>query len=314
MNHAVAFLILLVCCPSDTTAFSTLRTATTQHSLQRSSVAHRPIKLDRHVATDFVTRRGDPATFALEMNGYSNDADGTGGFFDDLQINIPYAAAYIFFLGYAYFRSVGEASGASQEVLNVFLADPVNPGCNELFAAVFNLLGLVGIPMACILLPGAKDQKLPAAPFLAGSFFGGFGILGPYTIVRKSRTELEKSELGWFTVNVLENKLFNWAVVGLAISTFFSTGCVSAFADDSAGLISGYGDLFSSTAIASASSVDLFILTLTAASLIPEDLARRGMKEKSSANIIAASTILLPVVGSAIYCALRPSLEVLEEE
>jgi hypothetical protein len=37
-------------------------------------------------------------------------------------------------------------------------------------------------------------------------------------------------------------------------------------------------------------------------------LKRRGVTDMTKANIIAASTVLLPVIGSTIYCALRPPL------
>jgi hypothetical protein len=125
---------------------------------------------------------------------------------------------------------------------------------------------------------------------------------------RKVVTEVSKSDLGWVTRNVLENKILNWIVVALAFSTFYSTGLFAGILLDPAGQIQGYMDLFSSTAICSVSSFDLAILTMTAASLIPEDLKRRGMDDSGRAYAIAASTLLLPVVGSTIYCALRPSL------
>ncbi len=84
------------------------------------------------------------------------------GFFDDLTINPPYAIAYVLFLGYAFIRTLGEDEGASMEVLQGFFNDPLNPGCNEIFTTIFNLLGLFFVPMACLLMPGAKGQKLPA--------------------------------------------------------------------------------------------------------------------------------------------------------
>ena len=136
----------------------------------------------KHVTVAGLTRNkimGNPGTFptvATPSSDFSHgrqstiiakaknmDADESApGFFDDLTINPPYAIAYVLFLGYAYLRSTGEADGASMEVLQGFLNDPLNPGCNELFTTIFNLLGLFFIPMACLLMPGAKDQKLPA--------------------------------------------------------------------------------------------------------------------------------------------------------
>ena len=124
----------------------------------------------------------------------------------------------------------------------------------------------------------------------------------------KSVTDVTNADLGWVTKNVLENKIFNWAVVLLALNTFYVTGLFSGMLSDAAAEIQGYADLFSSAAICSASSVDLVILTLTMASMIPDDLKRRGVEDSGKAKAIAASTLLLPVVGSTIYCALRPSL------
>lgn len=95
-------------------------------------------------------------------------------FFDGLQINVPYALAYVSFLGFGFFMATTEASGASQVVLDKFLADPINPGVNELFATVFNLLGLVAFPLACLSMPGAKGQKINPLPFLLGGMFAGY--------------------------------------------------------------------------------------------------------------------------------------------
>lgn len=119
---------------------------------------------------------------------------------------------------------------------------------------------------------------------------------------------MTKSDLGWFTANVLENKLFNWGIAAAIISAYITSGGVAAFLSDPNELISGYVDLFSNTAIASASSMDFVILTLSAASFIPEDLSRRGVKGGVS-KLIAASTVLLPGIGVGLYCALRPSLD-----
>ena len=233
----------------------------------------------------------------------SNDAPG-------FRINPPYALAYVLFLGFAYIRQSAEVEGASMEALNQYIADPLNPGWNELFITIFNLLGLYAAPLACLLMPGSKNQKLPAAPFVLGSMFGGYGALGIYTSTREPNpTEVSKSDLGWFTANVLENKLFNYFILLLCASTYVTSGALGAFVSDPVGLIKGYGDMFSETALVSASSVDFVILTLTAAALVPEDLSRRGYKGDIAPELIAASTVLLPGLGAALYCALRPSLE-----
>ncbi|KAL3801047.1 hypothetical protein HJC23_002340 [Cyclotella cryptica] len=238
------------------------------------------------------------------------ESDEQTPFWNDLSINPPYVAAYVLFLSFAFYRSFTEPEGASMEILQGFFVDPINPGCNELFVAIFNLLGLYFVPLACLLMPGAKGQKLPATPFIFASMLGGYGFLGPYVMTREpSFSVVKKSDLGWFTSKVLENKIFNWVTVALILSAYINSGCIGALVSDPNGLISGYGDLASQTAIASASSMDFAILTLVAASFVPEDLARRGVQGGIAPYAIAASTVLLPGVGAALYCALRPPLD-----
>lgn len=122
-------------------------------------------------------------------------------------------------------------------------------------------------------------------------------------------TNVKEEDLGWVTKNVLENKIFNWAMVALAASCFVSTGFLGGLATDAGAQIQGYTELVQSSAIASVSSCDLAILTVAAASLIPEDLKRRGFDDSGKAAAIAASTVFLPIFGAVLYCALRPKLE-----
>lgn len=240
----------------------------------------------------------------------SDGVDGPESDTPGLTINPPFALAYVAFLGYAYLRNGAESEGASMEVLQQYIADPTNPGFNELFITVFNLLGLYAAPIACLLMPGAKGQKLPATPFILGAMFGGYGVLGPYAITRTPNpSPVTKADLGWFTANVLENKLFNYFIVLVCASTFVTSGAIGAFVADPGQLLQGYADMFSETAIVSASSLDLAILTLSGASFIPEDLSRRGYKGDVAPELIAASSVLLPGLGVALYCALRPSLD-----
>ena len=94
-------------------------------------------------------------------------------------------------------------------------------------------------------------------------------------------------------------------VVGLP----FVVGLVDAVAQDSAAAIQSYTDLFASSKLVSASSVDAIILNLAAASLIPRDLKLRQPDiEDSQAKFIGAATLLVPFLGPALYCALRPAL------
>lgn len=256
--------------------------------------------------TQYLHQKESLLTIAQATNNDQTEIEDQGGF----SINPPYAVAFVSFLSFAFYRSFTEADGASMRILEGFFADPLNPGCNELFVTIFNLLGLYFFPLACLLMPGTKGQKLPATPFVLASMLGGYGFLGPYMITREPSFEVvNKSDLGWFTANVLENKIVNWGLAAIVTSAYVSSGFFNALMSDPNQLISGYKELFSDTAIASASSIDFLILTLVAASLVPEDLARRGVKEGIAPYAAALSTILWPGVGAALYCALRPELE-----
>ena len=247
----------------------------------------------------------------------SNDEQNeNNGLLTNIKLNPPYAIAYLSFLLLATYMSSIEPSGASQTIIEKFISYPLHPeNINELFITEFNLLGLIGIPMSCLVMPGSKGQSLPAPPFLVGSSFAGYGALGIYMSTRQRPETLDNSNdtIGFVTRNILENKIFNWIVVGLALNTFVVTGVVSAFMNDGQSLWDGYLDTITSSALGFVSTVDLTILCLTAASLIPEDLERRGVKDSGKAVAIAASTLLLPVVGTTLYCALRPSLNNTEE-
>jgi hypothetical protein len=202
------------------------------------------------------------------------------------------------------------SSGASQDIINAFIADPLHPNTgSSLFEVVFNTLGLVGLPMACLLMPAAKGQKFSATPFLFGSSLAGYGSLGLYMMTRRPKDDVSVEDLGWFTKNVLENKIFNWLLVAALLNIYLITGAGQDLLSDFSGTFDTFLETITKSALGLTSTVDLTILCLTGASLVPEDLARRGITEKGKAYTIAASTLLLPAVGTAVYCALRPSLK-----
>ena len=134
------------------------------------------------------------------------------GFFSNLTINPSYAAFYLLFFSVATYMTNTEASGASQALIEKFIADPLHPGFgSSLFESVWNAIGLVGLPLACVIMPGAKGQKLNPTPFLFASSLAGYGSLGIFMSTRTPVPSVDKEDLGWFTKNVLENKIFNWA-------------------------------------------------------------------------------------------------------
>jgi len=138
---------------------------------------------------------------------------------------------------------------------------------------------------------------------------------GPYLSFRAPpRDEYNPGEASWFTRNVLESKLLGWGLVAGVVALPFYVGLVDAMAVDAGAAVQSYVDLFVTSKLVSASSVDAIILNLAAATLIPRDLKlRQPDMEDSQAKLIGASTLLLPFLGAALYCALRPALPAKED-
>ena len=90
----------------------------------------------------------------------------------------------------------------------------------------------------------------------------------------------------------------------------FYVGLVDVIATDGLSAAwQSYTDLFVESKFVSTSSVDAVVLNVAAASLIPRDLKlRQPDVDDSKARIVGASTLLLPFIGAALYCALRPAL------
>ena len=93
-----------------------------------------------------------------------------------------------------------------------------------------NLYTKMNDKQRAVLLPGAKDQRpLPAAPFVASSFFAGYGGVGPYMILREPRFgPIKRSELGFFPRVVTESKLFGAGLVAGAVGLPFPDGSFEA--------------------------------------------------------------------------------------
>jgi hypothetical protein len=250
------------------------------------------------------------ATFTSTTIRSQSDDNEKDGLFTNLSINPIYAAPYLVFLIVATYMSINEAPGASQAIIEKFIADPLHPNSGSaLFEVVFNTLGLIGLPMACLIMPGAKNQKFSPTPFLFGSAAAGYGSLGLFMMTRKPVVRVDTEELGFFTKNVLENKIFNWVLFFALANTYIITGAGEGLITNAGAIFQDFQQVLSQSALGLVSTLDLTILCLTGASLVPEDLERRGVDDKGKAYAIAASTLLVPAVGLALYSALRPSLD-----
>mmetsp|Transcript_28303 Transcript_28303/g.68856 ORF Transcript_28303/g.68856 Transcript_28303/m.68856 type:complete len:417 (+) Transcript_28303:221-1471(+) len=283
-------------------------------------------------------------------------------FNNKININPFYGTLWLGFLAYGIFFSPGEMLNPSDtQIIEQLISNPTNSATatatgemiNPLFFMVFNGLGLVPLVMAQLVVPqsalvstssspsedgeSGSGGGISSVPFVLGSFAAGFGSLGLYLTFRNPPPPIESTsevndeplltleETSWFTRNVLESKFFAVSVVLILSSLFVTSGLFTTSSSlSSTDVVDGYQQLASTSKLATVSSVDLMILTVTAATLIPSDYKLRTQRTggnvdavsgidgtdltEQQINLLAASTALLPVIGAAIYCALRPSL------
>ena len=114
------------------------------------------------------------STTALQQ---STDSD-AAGFFDDLELNVPYAALWAGLLAFALNAPGGLSNPESTELLNKIIANPLDPGCSVIFTWIFSLFTFIPVSLAALIMPSAQEQKLPATPALFGCSMLGYFVLG----------------------------------------------------------------------------------------------------------------------------------------
>lgn len=233
-------------------------------------------------------------------------------------INIPAATAWVALVAWTFTLAPGELNSASDTaILANIIADPVHPDVNALYYTLFNFFAVIPVILASVMLPqGRSGIGLPAGPFLLLSTFIGYFGFGPYLAFRAPPLdEIEDpAAVSWFTGKVLENKIFSALTVAFCLYLPFGSGLIPAVQENPAELWAGFVHLVSSSRFASVSLADLSILLVCTVSATPRDyLLRNPEADMDEARKVAALTALVPFLGSAAYCALRPPLPQAEE-
>jgi len=103
---------------------------------------------------------------------------------------LAYALLWVSFVVYAFVIAPGgspEAAAIDGTIIAKMISTPYDGTINPIFVAIFNSLGIVPAVLASLLLPGSgrlrqsegggPSQRLPALPFVIGSFaLGFFGV------------------------------------------------------------------------------------------------------------------------------------------
>lgn len=226
-------------------------------------------------------------------------------------LSYAYLTAWVGLMAFAFVFAPGElGSAADSAMLKSILDDPAHPAMNPFYYGIFNLFALIPIVLAATIAPRSSDKGIPAGPPLFLSTFIAYFVMGPYLAFRKTpkdNTTFSTQDLGWLTRNVWENKLVNYATVAFGIL------CLASGApglEDPVASWNGMLELLGTSRFASVSFADLSLITLILTKEVADDYKIRATDDNASkATLIGAATALLPILGAAIYCAVRPSFE-----
>jgi hypothetical protein len=222
------------------------------------------------------------------------------------------AMAAVYFSALFYLFSGAAPPSLPDETL-ALVKECVDPAAApSVFFFIFNALGIMPALYAAVLLPGAKDQSpLPAAPFLAASFFAGYGATGPFLALRQPRPgPVSRSELGFVGRTVTESRVFGAAML---LSSLLLAAKLLSIPDWPAA-IATFRSLFDSLQLVNVSSFDLLVLSLFFFEPAREDMQRRGWyappgEEPTTGQILRlAAFCAVPVLGPAAYVFARPAL------
>ncbi|WP_008318880.1 hypothetical protein [Leptolyngbya sp. PCC 6406] len=175
-------------------------------------------------------------------------------------------------------------------------------GINPAIVVLFNLMGIWPLVYAGLALVDGHGQRVPAWPFVVGSFGLGAFLLLPYLVLRSpnptfSAAGLRSGDQGPSRLlKLLESR---W------LGVFLTLGAAGLMAY---GLYAGdWADFvgqWRTSRFIHVMSLDFCALWLLVPCLLADDMARRSWKSPS----ILALVMAVPLVGAAAYLAFRPPL------
>jgi hypothetical protein len=247
------------------------------------------------------------AQHKLQLSSNSEEKGGMLSSFNPL-----YGSLWAAFLAFGLFLSPGSIGDpADTAILQAYIENPTAPeGINPIFLIIFNSLGVMPLIIAQLACPQGSKEGLPATPFLGAALGMGFGAAGLYLTLRDTPVDRKsQAEASWFTRYILENKITSVIALGLlalgvqpSVSIVDHQGWATA--------VSEFVALVEQSKFVSVSSLDLAVLTIAAATLIPRDLQLRTPEAETAevGRTIAILSLFFPIVGAASYCLWRPSL------
>jgi hypothetical protein len=166
-------------------------------------------------------------------------------------------------------------------------------GINPLVIALFNIMGVFPLIYSSVLLVEGRGQTLPVWIFVVLSFaVGAFAIL-PYLALRQPNPTFV-GEKNWL-LRWLDSR---WNGIALTL------GSIGLLVYGLTGNWADFVQQWQSSRIIHVMSLDFCLLCLLFPTLLPDDRQRRGLHHFDLLWVVSC----LPLVGAALYLALRPSI------
>jgi hypothetical protein len=167
---------------------------------------------------------------------------------------------------------------------------------NAIIPTIFCLMGIWPMIYACLMFADGRMQNFRAWPYFIGSNFTGVICLLPYLIFRKPNQEF---------YGMKDKLLSSLDRRNTGVSLLVATVALLSYAVI-AGNWEDYIQQFLHRPFVHLISLDfcLMCLIFPITSLLDDDMARRGVKDKR----IFWAVALVPLFGPLVYLCLRPSL------
>ncbi len=205
---------------------------------------------------------------------------------------VAFGLIWISFITYAFIFAPPNQPDTFELIKNMSTGEFA--GINPLIIAVFYLMGIWPMMYGCMLFLDGRGQKIPAWPFVTGSFFLGAFSLVPYLALRQNNPNFEGKK-NWF-LQLQDSKWLSWLLTLAAIGLIFYGLLKGDWAD--------FAQQWQTSRFIHVMSLDFCLLSLLFPTLIGDDLARRGVENP----LLYRAVSLVPLLGGLIYLCLRPPL------
>lgn len=205
---------------------------------------------------------------------------------------IGFALLWLGFVLYAFFLAPPALPDTLETILQ--LSSGQWDGLNPAIVALFNLMGIWPMIYACLALIDGPGQKIPAWPFVVGSFaLGAFALL-PYLALREPNPTFEASKTKLLS---LLDAVWTGRLIALGSLVLLGYGVLNGDWAD-------FAQQWRTSQFIHVMSLDFCMLCALVGALLKDDMAKRNLNNPA---LFWAAT-LIPLLGVSFYLSIRPPL------